>query len=721
MAYSISPQFWNMNSYDQFAKGDPQSISITSDGELVLAPVMEKLYEGTDSILWKVVRDSNGTIYAATGNDGRVLKIGSDGKATVVLDTEELEVHALVSGEKGDVFAGTSPGGKIYRIKSDGSSSVFFDPQDKYIWSLARDDKGNLYAGTGDQGKIYKITPQGEGTLLADTSESNITALAWNKTELLAGSDNNGILYRIENTGTPFVLYDSEYQQITAIYPDKDGSIYFSAIAGISPATASPETSPGPKSDSEPASQGTEVNYIPQADVVVTISPADVNPVPPSSGSTGTSSLFRLTADGVVETFFTLREDQILDMNRYRDQGILLATGKKAKLILVDDNKKGTILVKIPEEQITGLLVDGEILAATANPGNIYRLSGEHSTSGTYFSEVKDVKTVSTWGRISWKAETPPGSSLEVFTRSGNTGTPDETWSEWSSAGSDSEGRTSASPKARFAQWKAVLSTTDIRNSPVLQSLQLAYLQQNIRPDILSFTIQPAGTVFKKGGVYPQDSYAGLAEVPEQDRLEQEQMAQTQVGETAFLGKKEYRQGYQTITWNAQDLNQDTLSYDIQYRSVDESKWNSLAKDLNENIFAFDTRTLPDGSYVARLIASDRISNPANFALQSEKISQPFDIDNAAPSVEVLQSSRNGGTLVFQIKAQDEFSAIKQFEYSVIPGKWELIFPIDSINDSRTEEYRLELKTVPPDAANIIFKVSDQLNNSTTSQFRLPR
>jgi hypothetical protein len=51
------------------------------------------------------------------------------------------------------------------------------------------------------------------------------------------------------------------------------------------------------------------------------------------------------------------------------------------------------------------------------------------ATSGTYESNVKDTDSVSSWGKVSWKSGT--GDSIEVSTRTGNTGTPDKTWSDW--------------------------------------------------------------------------------------------------------------------------------------------------------------------------------------------------------------------------------------------------------------------------------------------------
>ena len=53
---------------------------------------------------------------------------------------------------------------------------------------------------------------------------------------------------------------------------------------------------------------------------------------------------------------------------------------------------------------------------------------------------------------------TPVGTRVEVSTRSGNTRTPDEAWSDWSPAYARANGSTITSPKARYLQWRAVLT-----------------------------------------------------------------------------------------------------------------------------------------------------------------------------------------------------------------------------------------------------------------------
>ena len=138
----------------------------------------------------------------------------------------------------------------------------------------------------------------------------------------------------------------------------------------------------------------------------------------------------------------------------------------------------------------------GNIIYATSNPGKVFRLSPQRAAEGTYTSLVRDAQTVADWGTLSWRASVPAGSRVDVFTRSGNTATPDETWSPWSGPYAASNGEEIKSPNARYLQWKAVLNGK--AGTPVLTSVSAAYVQRNLRPKVTSLTVHPAGTVFQK-------------------------------------------------------------------------------------------------------------------------------------------------------------------------------------------------------------------------------
>src|SRR5687768_12208676 len=196
---AASPTFWTVATQADFLKGDVEDLSIDSDGRVVLGPSTTVLGETAAPFLWTLLPAGDGTIWAGSGNEGKVLRIGKDGRVTTFFDSGELEVHALAPAPKGGLYVGTSPDGRIYHVAADGTSKTFFDPDDKYIWSLAVDRAGALFAATGDKGTIYKITPDGKGTAFYKTNATNVVTLAFSRNgELLAGTESPGCIFRID-------------------------------------------------------------------------------------------------------------------------------------------------------------------------------------------------------------------------------------------------------------------------------------------------------------------------------------------------------------------------------------------------------------------------------------------------------------------------------------------------------------------------------------------
>ena len=160
--------------------------------------------------------------------------------------------------------------------------------------------------------------------------------------------------------------------------------------------------------------------------------------------------------------------------------------------------------------------------------------------AGTYQSDIRDAETVATWGAISWRGSAPAGTAVKLFTRSGNTSVPDETWSPWSSAYSRSEGEQITSPKARYLQWKTELSGT-ASASPIVTSVTVAYLQRNLRPEIASITVHPPGVVFQKPFSSGDAELAGFDGPPSDRRnnqAAQSASAATASGNAPALGRR---------------------------------------------------------------------------------------------------------------------------------------------------------------------------------------
>jgi hypothetical protein len=724
-AGASTPVLWETATLNGLARGDVESLSIDAAGRLSLGPAADLAYETPAPFLWSMVEAPDGSLYVGSGNEGKVFRIQPDGKGSVFFDANELEVHALALAPDGGLYVGTSPDGQIYKVDGKGAARLFFDPNEKYIWSLAVDRSGNVYAGTGDKGQIYKIAPDGNGKVFYQTKSTNAISLALDRDgNLLAGTESPGRLFRIDGTGKAFLLLDSPYQEVSAIHLDPKGTIYVSAVNGRATTEARPgaaqPTEPAPAANREPIPVvTTEVTSISIVDVGAG-SPPQEDVATREDRRTSRGAIYRVKPDGLWDLLWESREELPYDLTFDADGAVLVGTGRGGKLLrLAGDPVTPTLVLRAVAEQVTGFArgAKGAIFYATSNPGKIFRLSPARADQGTYTSEVRDAKTVAVWGTLSWHASLPPGAGVAIYTRSGNTGTPDETWSAWAGPYQRPAGEQIASPNARYLQWKAVLTAKQA--SPVLTSVVAGYLQRNTRPKVTSITVHPAGTVFQKPYSTGELEIAGYdGRLPDGRTLPVASASSSGGGAGISaagppLGRRVYQKGLQTVVWRAADEDGDELRFDILYRREGEAEWKALRKDISDTIFVWDTTSVPDGTYTVQIVASDARSNPAGTALQGTLESTAFEIDNTPPVITLTGSRRDGGKTVLLFQVTDEGSPVQRVEYSQNAESWSTVYPKDGIFDSRLEDFELNLD---PEvlARGVIIRAADAKNNIAT-------
>lgn len=95
-----------------------------------------------------------------------------------------------------------------------------------------------------------------------------------------------------------------------------------------------------------------------------------------------------------------------------------------------------------------------------------------YAPAGSFTSRVFDAGTVADWHELSWEAEVPDVTRLDLHVRAGDTAEPDASWSPWSPAA-----RSGAAGGAggRYLQYRADLATADPAWTPVLHRVRAAY------------------------------------------------------------------------------------------------------------------------------------------------------------------------------------------------------------------------------------------------------
>lgn len=718
---SAAPGFWQAATQADFLKGTVDQLSVDQHGRLTLGPAVRTVFDGSVSVVWAVATTPDGTAFIGTGNDGKVFKVSPDGTGTLFYDSPELEVHALAPAPTGGLYVGTSPDGRIYRVDGRGEATIFFDPEDKYIWALAADAKGIVYAATGDKGTVYRITPDGKGEPYFATRATHATALRVEASgTVLVGTANPGRVFRVDAPNKGFLLLDTPYQEVRALRADARGMLYVAALNGKASSGGSSDTSePAPPPTPTPTpTVSTEVLSFAVIDVPVTAQASA------SAGSTGpttaaSGAVYRILPDGLYDLLWESKDDSPYDVSLEPDGGVLVATGNKGKVFrLAGEPVAPVVVTSVPAQHATTMIRQGDrTLLATANPGLLVAMSNARARRGVYESDVKDAKMVASWGTVSWRATTPEGTRIEISTRAGNTRTPDETWSEWSAPYPAAEGSPITSPKARYLQWRAVL--TGDAATPVLTSVSAAYLQRNIRPRVESITVHPAGVVFQKPFSTGEAEIAGFDEEPQERRMANQGAGPgAQAGATA-LGRRIYQRGLQTFAWKADDENGDELTYSVHYRREGETGWRVLKAGLTESLTVWDTSSVPNGTYVVKVVATDAHSHPEEQALTGELESVSFDIDNTPPSVTVGAVTRDGARFVVPVDVRDADSPLTRVEYSLDAQRWQTAHPRDGMLDARRELFDVRLDAGAA-GRTLVVRATDALNNVSVGQVQLP-
>ena len=124
-----------------------------------------------------------------------------------------------------------------------------------------------------------------------------------------------------------------------------------------------------------------------------------------------------------------------------------------------------------------------------------------YPASGSFDSRVLDAGGQVNWQALSWSADTPAGTGVALSARTGNTATPDGSWSSFSPVGA------SGNPiggSSRYIQYRAALSTTDSGVTPVLHDVTVSGTEAYDNPS----AVDDEKTVAEDSGASPIDVLA---------------------------------------------------------------------------------------------------------------------------------------------------------------------------------------------------------------------
>lgn len=688
-------QVWTQTEQADFAKGFFDRTTATSEGDVRLSLTLSRTVDTGKPFVWTLAPASDGSLLIGTGHEGDILRVSPDGKLSSLCRLPELEVHWLVADADG-WLAGTSPRGRIYRVTADGKYQQVAQLEQAYPVCAVRRSGGSVLIGAGGSAGVVYEWREGQVIPLLQTGQNHVTALAVAADgTVYAGTGDNATLWRILPDNTAQAVRDFGEGAVSALAVWQDGSVLVALQSRL--------------------------------------------------------QVLRLYPDGRVKPVIERTENPILAFIPAPD-GSVFAVGSSIVYQIFADNRVNLVENRLDVDFATGIWWQDALWLGTANGGEIYtaKLNGGE---GTYTSPVHDAKSRAQWGSLYWIAETPEGTSIEISTRSGNVPEPDASWSEWSSPLTN-PGDAVTSPSARYVQYRAVLRTRNSQMSPRLLSVSLYYRTQNQPPRVILKS--PRGGAVLSG----EQNVEWQAEDPDKDTLsyrvyyraegEREwheiQASGKSGASTSSLSPSERKPLRQRASVEEDVPSVEEMMADLRQQVENdpnipvEVKAEILAsaeRDLPQVRAAmqqqaqaqaraegppetppsappttatsrkWDTKSLKDGVYRLRVVASDRPSN-ATDALSAEAVSEPVIVCNSKPVIVVpsqdgVQVEADGVVQVSGFVLQ-KLVPVTAVQVRIDEGEWLAAEAGDGVFDSPLETFRFRSEKLPKGEHQITIK-----------------
>lgn len=666
-AHAASTSFRGADSQEEFESGRGSGVSLTADGRVVIAP----LFDATDiegaQYAWEAERAGRDGFYVVTGTPG-ALHIVRDGRVESLFEVATADLPALAVGPDGEAYVGTAPGGKVYRVSRDGASELFFDSEAGYVWSMDYSPEHGLIVGTGEPARVYAVDARGRAEVLYDSNESSVTAIASVGGRVLAGTSGEGLLVDVTPGSDVAVLYDTPHDEVVGVAPGGDGRIYFAA-SSIMFDQAFDETD----------------DY---------------------GAGMGDGSVYSTTpAGGAVEVWRSV-DSPLASLGRGPGGEVWAGTGTHGLVHSFALDGSRSLVSDLDCEEILSIAGGSDGAVVTAGiPARVYVVGPEIADSGTYESDVIDAGGIASWGEASWRFDGADG-SLYAESRSGNTASPDATWSDWSSIDGRGEGRIE-SPSARFLQWRFTLHG----RGAALRSMEVAFVRENLPPKVQWVAVHEAADLATDGG---GNSMTGSIRqtLPGGIEVTYSLEPRADAGHLPSVVR-----GLRAAEWDAFDPDGDPLSYDLEIRGPDDEAWHTLVSGIEwRTVHTWDTASMADGEYRLRVLATDAPGNPPELALTASGTSEPFIVDNGPPEIVGSRVKRERDRVTVQGEVKDALSAIARVDVAVNYGEWQPAFAVDGVFDSRGEEYSASLEVPQDEAISVTTRAIDGAGNIAVSR-----
>jgi hypothetical protein len=674
-ASATSTDRWIVDTAEELLKGRGSDVEVTADGGLrrvkgwAGGPVFE------EPVVMAASRAADGSLIVGTGYPARLYRVrGQSSELLTELPAEQ--ITAVLVAANGDVFVATVSPGVLFRWSNDVLEEVG-RLGDGGFWDLAIFN-GEVVAASGPPASIYRLTDRGL-VRWVELPDVHARCLEPAGDRLLVGTSGSGLILSLDRSAGIGLLADSPFTEIADLAIG-DGAVWASAVVGEpTPAARKPKTENGGK-------EGEDVD----SEVTVT---SDLK-LPEVNGKTATSEILKLTDDGGLLSVHRFAQEVATSI-AWDGEGLLVGTGFEGEVWRFI-GAGGARIATVDAVQVVGV-VDGGAALLTQGPAGVLfrRTDGEHAAR--FRSQPRQFPQPVRFGeyRVDFSTD-----GLLIRFRAGISAKPDDTWLPWTDWMPAATGRVSL-PAARSLQWEIEFPAVD--EATVVDRVEVAVVEINLPPRIKSLEVEEPGVVFLAGP--PPNGPVIDATHPDINGIFTVIDEQATSDGASAKGKKYYRAGYRTASWDASDPNRDPLRFRLELENRDGFSF-EVRERITGTQLAVDTSALPDSTYRFRLTASDSPQNPEG-ALETTRVSRWFAVDNSPPAVALKRQAD-----IWVVTVSDALSPIMRAEWTRDGDTWNALAPVDGLLDGRDESFEF-----PALAGRhmVVVRVVDRQHNRATA------
>lgn len=665
--------------FNDWLGSEARGVRIGADGRLRLAPSLRRVGQVPEGVIWCALSDGQGGLFLSAGTEGKLFRY-QNGQVKPLAQVKGGIVFAMERVGQ-DLIVAPSGEGKLLRVTPAGDVRPFADIEARVVWGMRAGEGELTVAGAGERGAVLIRATEGQSRRLVELQEEPaFTALlpdgegGW-----YLGTHGRGLVGRYRGGDRVEILMDTPFEEVRALVL-QDGMLYVGGSNGLARQMVSGQLE-------------RREGFL-QAEA--------------QAGVRG--GVLRLGKDRVPELLWQSSQSQVFALASWKGQ-VLVGTGNRSRLFALPTGKGQepfAVLQELGSAQATGFVPSGsELLVIGSNPGELHALSESQATEGTLESRVLRGGPVADWGRAYVSADIPQGTSVELQFRTGNTETPDGTWSPWSPP--LRSGERPAAALSRFAQFRLKLNSTKGGATPTVESVTMYQANRNLAPVWEGVDIMPPGLVITRNAP-PED--IGIERVP----LETQKL----IPALAYQGseKRSFRRAAQSFVFHVNDPNNDSLQFQV--RLVPE-RGNPilLERAWRERFFSMDTLPVPDGRYRLEVTASDLPTQAFNQALTSVWRTPVFVVDHTPSVLSDLSATPEGEGVRLRFTAKDEWSVLKEAAVSADGEHWFQVAPEDRVFDQLEERFDVVIPRELVRGDRVVVRVTDLALNEQSASLTL--